>query len=608
MLGILLLLFGCSSGALQRPCDTRDDCEPNEVCLDGFCRPSSETIPDADVTPQDADQHPEDTGGDTGEEADVDDLPDAEVDDSDSDIEAPDRDGDGLSDADEAIAGTDPDDPDSDDDGLSDGDEVDLGTNPLDPDTDGDGLTDSDEVFLGMDPLVPDEPCASDSGTTTLVSRPTDIIVIVDNSSSMSGEITAIVDRINIDFADILESAGLDYQVILISRHGPIGLSANSCDDHGICIEPPLADAACDPDGPPGTTSTFRHYSICIDSEDSLIKATASFEGTPPPDGDLEESGYFDASDTLVALTDAPNGWHIWLRPDALRTFLEISDDDSDMAYGDFLDWMYSKDPAYFGTAEEPNWIFHSIIGIEENTPADEPWLPEDPIVTDQCSGGAGEGEDYQELSIMSGGLRFPICNNDNFNVIFQAIADNVVEGAAIACRFTPNQAEGSPPPDFDRVVVVYETGDEESRRLERVTLPDDCTGGDQYYVEDDEIQLCPDICTEVEADPEAEIVVQVGCEPVCGNGWLERDEECDDGNLTNGDGCSETCTLECGDGVLGDGEDCDDGNRDNGDGCDENCQFECGDGVLNPGEECDDGNRDNGDGCDENCVIEIMI
>ena len=32
---------------------------------------------------------------------------------------------------------------------------------------------------------------------------------------------------------------------------------------------------------------------------------------------------------------------------------------------------------------------------------------------------------------------------------------------------------------------------------------------------------------------------------PVCGNGLKEVGEQCDDGNLVNGDGCSSKCTLE---------------------------------------------------------------
>lgn len=34
--------------------------------------------------------------------------------------------------------------------------------------------------------------------------------------------------------------------------------------------------------------------------------------------------------------------------------------------------------------------------------------------------------------------------------------------------------------------------------------------------------------------------------EPCCGNGTVEGSEECDDGNTTNGDGCSATCRDEC--------------------------------------------------------------
>ena len=62
---------------------------------------------------------------------------------------------------------------------------------------------------------------------------------------------------------------------------------------------------------------------------------------------------------------------------------------------------------------------------------------------------------------------------------------------------------------------------------------------------------------------------------PVCGNGSLEA-EQCDDGNLMDGDGCSSGCTLEaCGNGPVDFGEACDDGNLDNGDGCSDACTIE---------------------------------
>ncbi len=67
---------------------------------------------------------------------------------------------------------------------------------------------------------------------------------------------------------------------------------------------------------------------------------------------------------------------------------------------------------------------------------------------------------------------------------------------------------------------------------------------------------------------------------PSCGNGVMEGNEQCDDGNLVNGDGCSSTCQTEspserCGDGIINGNEQCDDGNSNNGDGCSAACQDE---------------------------------
>jgi cysteine-rich repeat protein/YVTN family beta-propeller protein len=90
-----------------------------------------------------------------------------------------------------------------------------------------------------------------------------------------------------------------------------------------------------------------------------------------------------------------------------------------------------------------------------------------------------------------------------------------------------------------------------------------------------------------------------------CGNGVIDPGEECDDGNLINGDGCDWNCTVtRCGNGIVTAGEECDDGNQVNGDGCDNNCmRTGCGNGAVTAGEQCDDGNLVDGDGCDSNCT-----
>ena len=105
------------------------------------------------------------------------------------------------------------------------------------------------------------------------------------------------------------------------------------------------------------------------------------------------------------------------------------------------------------------------------------------------------------------------------------------------------------------------------------------------------------------------------------GNGELEANEQCDDGNIANEDECTAACVFaRCGDGVLrGDlgAEDvgfeaCDDGNDIDEDGCTNACVIAaCGDGIvrldLDEGvagfEACDDGNLEDSDGCLRGCV-----
>jgi cysteine-rich repeat protein len=95
----------------------------------------------------------------------------------------------------------------------------------------------------------------------------------------------------------------------------------------------------------------------------------------------------------------------------------------------------------------------------------------------------------------------------------------------------------------------------------------------------------------------------------LCGNGAVDEDEMCDDGNDVSGDGCSAECRIEaCGNGILDReaGEVCDDGNHAAGDGCSPDCHSTevCGNAILDPGEQCDDGNQSDADACDTSCHL----
>lgn len=498
MVALAALFAGCDAEMNIVRCSATQPCRDGFECVDGRCvaeMPTPDTgdgMPDAGVR---------DTGVDAGPPP-------------------PDRDGDGLSDDDEAIHGTDPDDPDSDDDGLTDGEEVALGSDPLAWDTDGDGVPDGDEVFLGTDPTMMDSACADTAAEATRVSVPVDIIIVIDSSGSMAGEIAAVQRNINANLASILDAAGVDYRVILIGAYP------------AICIEAPLSGIASCTSGRPSTPTSgprFFHYARTVGSTNSLSLILSTYNTT-------------DTNNIAVG------GWSSLLRPGAARAFLEISDDDaSGNAWMNFDRDLLALSAEHFGTAEERNYTFHSIVGMAANVPATAAWPPTEPRQTGQCSpGSVNPGPDYQELSILTGGLRFPLCNNDSFDVIFQQLADDVIRGVSLGCSFEPTRPPGGESPDFERVVVIYDGSTVAPRSLIRVADEAACTGGGDFYVADDLIQLCPDTCSVVEADGEGgALSVHVACEQRCGDGRLDPFEQCDDGNREDGDGCSSTCTIE---------------------------------------------------------------
>ena len=82
----------------------------------------------------------------------------------------------------------------------------------------------------------------------------------------------------------------------------------------------------------------------------------------------------------------------------------------------------------------------------------------------------------------------------------------------------------------------------------------------------------------------------------ICGNGVLEVGEQCDLGAANgvlygDGRGCSKTCTKE---------PICQDSS-----GKTQACTTACGDGNIDPDEDCDDGNQVDGDGCSSKCKVE---
>lgn len=437
------------------------------------------------------------------------------------------------------------------------------GTDPGDAELDGDGdgteTLDASELTTGgtggggsivpvQDAWIPevsfvyDPPdtevatCTEVSEQATSVLRPIDIVFIIDNSSSMAGEIQQVQDRINEDFADVIGASGIDYRVIMFSRYGLVGTPVHGS-ENPICIGGELGGttACADPQNTQAghNPPRFYHYSADVESWDPWCKLLAGFDSS-----DELENGETNVNQRPFDWTPiAPNGWSEFLRQEAFKVFVMISDDSpncqdygynfNDGANGpnavaqgeqtaaDFDEELLALSPEQFGTAEQRNYVWHSIVGMIEYSNPTEAWPPTDPIQTEICPGGAvTPGTGHQALSIMTGGLRYPSCRNDDFYAIFNAIAVGIIEKAAVSCEFdVPPPEQGVVDPK--EVKVEYTPGGEGPlQTYEQVPSAADCGSGQGFYFDPSptRIVLCPETCTLVQADEAAQVSINLGC------------------------------------------------------------------------------------------------
>lgn len=344
-----------------------------------------------------------------------------------------------------------------------------------------------------------DAACASVKEEATLGKKPVDIIFVIDNSGSMTDEIAAVQQNINKNFADIIGKSGLDYRVIMVASHGDYATRQS------ICISAPLSgNPTCSPvPAKPVNTARFYHYSVEVESTDSFKRLLGTYNGTEKDQFNL-----------------APMGWSTWLRPDAFKVFIGITDDNSDTTETVFESQLLAKTPKMFGSVASRNYVWHSIVGLKENNPASKAWGPMDPIQSQVCTRGGGavnNGQIYQKLSIATGGLRFPICEYSSFDAVFTNVAMGVIAGAKVACDFpTP-----MPPPgeeiDLGSVILEYTPmGTGAVQTLRQVKSAAECAA-DAFYLNNGRIYICPMACDLIQGDTKAKIDVNFDCKNVIG-------------------------------------------------------------------------------------------
>lgn len=370
-----------------------------------------------------------------------------------------------------------------------------IGGGGTDPTDDGGG----DPQVDMKTPLDPEMACGSVRAGATLSKQPVDVIFVIDNSQSMTAEITAVQNNINNSFAQIIKASGIDYRIIMITRHGSASASQS------VCISAPLSSvASCTtPPAQPGFTPNFFHYSTEISSTDTFQKIINTYsvpdEFTKPAAG---------------------QGWSQWLRPNAYKTFIAITDDtivEAPNTAAEFDRQLLAKSPTLWGTTQKRNYIYHAIAGVLENPAGPRiPYESTAPLVGTKCSSAQNTGTIHQNLAILTGGLRYPVCQTANYDAVFNKVAEGVISGSKIACDF----AMPTPPPGKEFITetaqLEYIPSTGPTKIYTKVANLAACAP-DSFYIENNRVNLCAVSCNEVQADPGAKIEFLLECRVIIG-------------------------------------------------------------------------------------------
>jgi hypothetical protein len=300
--------------------------------------------------------------------------------------------------------------------------------------------------------------CASEGAKADLVELPADIIWVVDQSGSMNQETAYVKEQIN-NFAATIAKSSVDYRVVMI---------ANDTGSNAICVPPPLASNKC------GNAERFR----------LVAKTVASTNG--PSIALSEYAKYAD-----------------FLRPEATKHFVFVTDDNSKMSAAEFLAGLKKLPPAGIFDDVKIHAVF--AFGDDEAKGCKGPF-----------GSGAKFGSVYDSLVKTTGGAKGVICEDD-WTKVFTDITTAVISGSKVSCELTV-----PPPPkgktlDPDLVNVAYTKAEgEKPTTLVRVANAAACTAAGGWYYDNPTapkfIELCPASCTEVQAQVGAKVDVQFGC------------------------------------------------------------------------------------------------
>lgn len=310
----------------------------------------------------------------------------------------------------------------------------------------------------------PGETCAAAAKSANRAA--VDVIFVIDTSASMGQETEEVKQNIN-TFAQSIGNTGLDYNVVMIAKRAK-SLTASGI---AVCVGPPLAGAKC------ADSAKFHHLNESVGSKNSLstiLQAYSKYSG--------------------------------WLRPDAFKVFIEVTDDNSSFDADEFDEQLLAKAPEHFGDAQKRRYIFNSICGYKRGTAV---------LSAEKCETAVNTGDQYQTLSALTGGTVDSVCETS-----YASVFDNIAKGLVtkLGCEFEFPKAADGKQTDPGTLVVTYTPGNGSGAKpLTQVTDTSKCSGTpDGWYYDNPaspaKIIFCPTTCSGPGADTGGKIDVAVGC------------------------------------------------------------------------------------------------
>lgn len=321
------------------------------------------------------------------------------------------------------------------------------------------------------------------TATDTTVMVPADIIIGVDTSSSMQAEAAFVQEELN-RFSQQIIASGVDARVILIAKPTDLPVEADAGGMGGM---------------PGGGMGGRQTYSICIDAP--LGSGNCPDDSNLP--GYLHVNQYVASHDVLNQFINTFPQWRDQLRPNSLKAFLVISDDDAtdqpNNSAAAFTNALQGLDADLFA-----RWNMNAVYSFS--------------MCPDLA---AAIGDVFKDLVAQTGGVEGDLCAQD-FQPVFDKLATQIVEnaGAELVCEWEIPPAVDGQAFSTELVDVNRTSATGAPTLLTRVSTSADCMSGGWYFDDNynpTRIVACESTCAEMQDDAGGGIDVSFGCEVVEG-------------------------------------------------------------------------------------------